>query len=85
VGQFPPAARDGWPAQDAIPGCWCRTSAALVASGAVLSFFTIRDDVLSAAPAAARPECTVSCAVGAPPLEPGSEDAARPAGAPEVA
>jgi len=50
-------------------------SAALVASGAVLSFFTIRDDVLSAAPAAAKPECTVSCAVGAPPLEPGPANA----------
>ncbi len=50
-------------------------SAALVACGAVLSFFTIRDDVLRAAPAAARPECTVNCAVGAPPLEPGREHA----------
>jgi EmrB/QacA subfamily drug resistance transporter len=63
-------------------------SAALVASGAVLSFFTIRDDVLSAAPEAAKPECTVSCAVGAPPLEPGPDDApaGRPAaGTPEVA
>jgi EmrB/QacA subfamily drug resistance transporter len=62
-------------------------SAALVASGAVLSFFTIRDDVLSAAPAAAKPECTVSCAVGAPPLEPGLEDVAgdQVPGAPGVA
>jgi Na+/melibiose symporter-like transporter len=50
-------------------------SAALVACGAVLSFFTIRDDALSAAPAAAKPECTINCAVGAPPLEPGPEDA----------
>jgi len=50
-------------------------SAALVACGAVLSFFTIRDDALRAAPAAAKPECTVNCAVGAPPLEPGPEHA----------
>jgi len=41
----------------------------------VLSFFTIRDDALRAAPAAAKPECTINCAVGAPPLEPGPEDA----------
>jgi hypothetical protein len=39
----------------------------------VLSFFTIRDDALSATPAAAKPECTVNCAVGAPPLEPGPD------------
>jgi predicted MFS family arabinose efflux permease len=50
-------------------------SAALVACGAVLSFFTIRDDALRAAPTAAKPECTVNCAVGAPPLEPGPEHA----------
>jgi Na+/melibiose symporter-like transporter len=50
-------------------------SAALVACGAVLSFFTIRDDALRVAPDAARPECTVNCAVGAPPLEPGREHA----------
>jgi EmrB/QacA subfamily drug resistance transporter len=50
-------------------------SAALVACGAVLSFFTIRDDALRAAPAAAKPECTINCAVTAPPLEPGPEDA----------
>jgi Na+/melibiose symporter-like transporter len=50
-------------------------SAALVACGAVLSFFTIRDDVLRAAPADAKPECTINCAVGAPPLEPGPEHA----------
>jgi predicted MFS family arabinose efflux permease len=53
-------------------------SAALVACGAVLSFFTIRDDALRATPAAAKPECTINCAVGAPPLEPGPEHA--PAG-----
>src|SRR6185437_11320962 len=46
-------------------------SAALVGCGAVLSFFTIRDDALRAAPAGAKPECTINCAVGAPPLEPG--------------
>jgi Na+/melibiose symporter-like transporter len=50
-------------------------SAALVACGAVLSFFTIRDDALRAGPAAAKPECTINCPVGAPPLEPGPEDA----------
>jgi hypothetical protein len=50
-------------------------SAALVACGAVLSFFTIRDDALRGAPAGAKPECTINCAVGAPPLEPGPEDA----------
>jgi len=63
-------------------------SAVPVACGAVLSFFTIRDDVLSRAPAAAKPECTISCPVGAPPLEPGAEDAgvgAPASGAPEVA
>ena len=41
----------------------------------MLSFFTIRDDALRAAPAAAKPECTINCAVGAPPLEPGPEAA----------
>jgi Na+/melibiose symporter-like transporter len=50
-------------------------SAALVACGAVLSFFTIRDDALRTTPGAAKPECTVNCAVGAPPLEPGPEHA----------
>ena len=49
--------------------------ATLVACGAVLSFFTIRDDALRAAPAAAKPECTINCAVGGPPLEPGPEAA----------
>src|SRR5262249_51555693 len=39
-------------------------SAALVASGAVLSFFTIRDDALRVAPTAAKPQCTINCAVG---------------------
>jgi hypothetical protein len=43
-------------------------SAALAACGAVLSFFTIRGDALRATPAAAKPECTVNRAVGAPPL-----------------
>ena len=63
-------------------------SAALVACGAVLSFLTIRDDALRAAPTAAKPECTINCPVGAPPLEPGP-DAARTdrqtPGAPEAA
>jgi len=63
-------------------------SAGLVACGAVLSFFTIRDDALAAAPAAARPECTINCAVGAPPLEPGPQPAGvghHTPGAPEAA
>jgi hypothetical protein len=54
----------------------------------VLSFFTIRDDVLRTAPATAKPECTINCAVGAPPLEPGTEDArvgGQVSGAPETA
>jgi len=61
--------------------------AALVACGAVLSFFTIRDDALRAAPAA-RPECTINCPVGAPPLEPGPEEVRsghQTPGAPEAA
>jgi hypothetical protein len=41
----------------------------------LLSFLTIRDDALRAAPAAAKPECAINCAVGAPPLEPGPEHA----------
>jgi MFS family permease len=63
-------------------------SAALVACGAVLSFFTIRDDALRTAPAAAKPECTINCAVGAPPLEPGLADAQagrQSSGVPETA
>src|SRR5262249_1378231 len=50
-------------------------SAALVPCGAVLAFLPIRHGALRAAPAAARPECTVNCAVGAPPLEPGPVEA----------
>src|SRR5689334_6849158 len=63
-------------------------SAVPVACGAVLSFFTIRDDALRAAPAAAKPECMINCAVGAPPLEPGPEHARtghQAPGAPEAA
>ena len=61
-------------------------SAVPVACGAVLSFFTIRDDVLRTTPAAAKPECTINCAVGAPPLEPGPARAGHQApGAPEAA
>ncbi len=47
-------------------------SAGLLVVGAVLSLLTIRNDVLRAVPAAARPECKVNCPVGAPPLEPGT-------------
>ena len=50
-------------------------SAGLLAAGAVLSFLTIRSDVLRlGGPGAGAPECRVNCPVGAPPLEP-----ARPA------
>jgi EmrB/QacA subfamily drug resistance transporter len=49
------------------------TSAGLLVLGAVLSLLTIRNDVLRAAPAA-KPECKVSCPVGAPPLEPGHRE-----------
>ena len=55
-------------------------AAALLGLGAVLSFFTIRDDALRAAPAEAEPQCHTHCAVGAPPLEPNRpEHATRPA------
>ena len=47
------------------------TSAGLLVLGAVLSLLTIRNDVLRAEPAV-KPECKVSCPVGAPPLEPGA-------------
>jgi EmrB/QacA subfamily drug resistance transporter len=51
-------------------------SAGLLVAGAVLSFLTIRSDVLRrAGPGAGAPECRVNCPVGAPPLEP-----ARPVG-----
>jgi EmrB/QacA subfamily drug resistance transporter len=50
-------------------------SAGLLVVGAVLSFLTIRSDVLRVAgPGAGAPQCRVNCPVGAPPLEP-----ARPA------
>jgi Na+/melibiose symporter-like transporter len=45
-------------------------SATLLAAGAVLTYFTVHDDVLRAAPETAAPECRIHCAVGAPPLEP---------------
>jgi EmrB/QacA subfamily drug resistance transporter len=45
-------------------------SAVLLAAGAVLTYFTVHDDVLRAAPETAAPECRTHCAVGAPPLEP---------------
>ncbi|MCO6010625.1 MFS transporter [Actinoallomurus purpureus] len=53
-------------------------AAALLAVGAVLTFFTVHDDALSPEQATARPECPFNCAVGAPPLEPGIT--AEPAG-----
>lgn len=46
------------------------TAAAMLGLGALLAFFTIRDDALSAAPDSAEPQCKSHCAVGAPPLEP---------------
>ncbi|MEU5884056.1 MFS transporter [Spirillospora sp. NPDC047279] len=45
-------------------------SAGMMAAGAVLSFLTVRDDTLRAAPAAAAPQCKHHCGVSAPPLEP---------------
>jgi EmrB/QacA subfamily drug resistance transporter len=45
-------------------------SAVLLAAGAVLTYFTVHDDVLRAAPETAVPECRTHCAVSAPPLEP---------------
>jgi EmrB/QacA subfamily drug resistance transporter len=63
-------------------------SAGFLALGAVLSLLTIRDDVLRAVPESAKPECKINCAVGSPPLEPGSAETrtGHPvAGAPEVA
>ena len=47
-------------------------SAGLLLVGSVLSALTISSDVLNppGEPAAAKPECRVNCAVGAPPLEP---------------
>ncbi len=47
-------------------------SAGMLAAGAVLSFLTVRNDVL-AVPSARRPQCDVNCAITAPPLEPGPE------------
>ncbi|WP_246281791.1 MFS transporter [Fodinicola acaciae] len=45
-------------------------AAALLLVGAVLTFFTVRDDALR--PKVATPECTFNCGIGAPPLEPGT-------------
>jgi hypothetical protein len=45
--------------------------AGLLVAGAALTFLTVRDDVLRAAPVEKRePCCRHHCAVGAPPLEP---------------
>jgi EmrB/QacA subfamily drug resistance transporter len=49
----------------AMPVC-----AALLAAGAVLTFFTVDDRTLRAAPPKQEPQCRTHCAVGAPPLEP---------------
>jgi EmrB/QacA subfamily drug resistance transporter len=51
-------------------------SAALLLAGAVLSYFTVRRDVLSTAPKSAEPACRSHCAVSAPPLEPTRRGAA---------
>ncbi|MFI0356056.1 MFS transporter [Actinomadura sp. 9N407] len=56
--------------QTAMPLC-----AALLAAGAVLTFLTVGDDVLRAAPEEREPQCKTHCAVGAPPLEPDRERA----------
>jgi EmrB/QacA subfamily drug resistance transporter len=46
--------------------------ASFLVVGAVLTFVTVRDDVLRPEEATASPECGFSCAVGAPTLEPGT-------------
>ncbi|GAA0351479.1 MFS transporter [Actinoallomurus spadix] len=50
-------------------------AAALLLAGAALTFLTVRDDALRPGRATAQPECDVNCAVGAPPLEPGTATA----------
>ncbi len=47
-------------------------AAALLAGGAVLTYLTVRDDALEPDHVTACPECGYNCAVGAPPLEPGT-------------
>ncbi|HEX2312163.1 MAG TPA: MFS transporter [Thermomonospora sp.] len=47
--------------------------AGLLAAGAALTFLTVRDDTLRAAPEEAEPQCRTHCGVGAPPLEPAHE------------
>ncbi|MFC5754333.1 MFS transporter [Actinomadura rugatobispora] len=59
----PAAFSDGF--RLAMPVC-----AALLAAGAALSFFTVDDGALRAAPEEREPRCKMHCAVGAPPLEP---------------
>jgi Na+/melibiose symporter-like transporter len=46
------------------------TAAAMLGIGALLTLFTIRDDVLRTAPESTEPQCKSHCPVGAPPLEP---------------
>ncbi|WP_433323821.1 MFS transporter [Spirillospora sp. CA-294931] len=59
----PSAFSDGF--QTAMIVCAC-----LLAGGAVLSYFAVRDDVLRAVPDEREPQCKTFCDVGAPPLEP---------------
>jgi EmrB/QacA subfamily drug resistance transporter len=56
----------------AMPVC-----AGLMLAGAVLTFVTVDDGALRAAPPRQAPQCRTHCAVGAPPLEP-DRDAAAP-------
>jgi EmrB/QacA subfamily drug resistance transporter len=53
-------------------------AAALLVIGAALTWFTVRDDVLSTAPDEAEPRCRTHCAVAAPPLEPSHPKPAHP-------
>jgi hypothetical protein len=57
----------------AMPVC-----AALLAAGAVLSFFTVSDDVLRSVSGEVEPQGRTHCAVGAPPLEPGPDHKPAP-------
>jgi EmrB/QacA subfamily drug resistance transporter len=45
-------------------------SATLLVAGAILSYLTVRDDVLRTCSPTARPQAKSHCAVGSPPLEP---------------
>jgi MFS family permease len=52
--------------------------AAMLAAGALITFFTVSDDVLRAAPGEARPQGRTHCTVGAPPLEPDRDRSPTP-------